>query len=171
MLKWKGIFGKVKCGMAKITLLCVGKLKEKYWSQACAEYEKRLRRYCELTIVESKESVTDDPVEEGKLLLKKISSRAYVIACDVDGQSLDSAAWAGLLQKIIEEYGKEIVFVVGGSNGLSADVKKRADLRISFSEMTFPHQLFRVVLLEQIYRAFTIMNNEKYHKGAKKRTS
>ncbi len=84
---------------------------------------------------------------------------------------MDSAAWAGLLQKIIEEYGKEIVFVVGGSNGLSADVKKRADLRISFSEMTFPHQLFRVVLLEQIYRAFTIMNNEKYHKGAKKRTS
>lgn len=150
--------------MAKITILCIGGLKEAYWTQACAEYEKRLRGYCDLKIIEIKESFSDDLVEEGRRLLKKIPAHAHVIACDIDGQVTDSPGWSKMLQQIMEQNGKEIFAVVGGSHGLSAKIKERADQRISFSPMTFPHQLFRVLLLEQLYRAFKIMKNEKYHK-------
>ena len=150
--------------MAKITVLCVGGLKETYWTNACAEYEKRLRRYCDLQIIEIKESFSDDVIEESKRLLKKIPDHAFVVVCDVAGAAQDSLQWAAMVQEATEQNGKEIVFVIGGSNGIGPSVVSRAQKRVSFSKMTFPHQLFRVVLLEQLYRAFKIMKNEKYHK-------
>jgi len=147
-----------------ITLLCVGKLKESFWRDACAEYEKRLSRFAKLKITELPESKSDDIDEESRDIIAHIPKGAYVIALDVGGTQLSSE---GLAQKI-SELGigarPDICFIIGGSNGYNDEVRKAADLRLSFSRFTFPHQLMRVILLEQIYRAFKINAGEKYHK-------
>ena len=148
-----------------IRILCVGKLKEKYWSDGIDEYMKRLKNYCRITVDEIKESKTDDVEEEGKNILSRIEDGAYVIALEVKGRRLSSEDFSKKIEELMEDGRvKGIVFVIGGSEGLSENVRKRSDFALSFSDMTFPHQMMRVILLEQIYRSFRILRNEPYHK-------
>ena len=147
-----------------ITIVCIGKLKEKYWQDAAAEYIKRLSRFCRLSITELAESKIDSKEEESKDILAHLPKGAYVIALDVGGKSLSSEGFAKKISDLALEGRSDICFVIGGSNGFDDSVRDAADLRLSFSDFTFPHQLMRVILLEQIYRAFKITNNEKYHK-------
>ncbi|EEG30782.1 putative rRNA large subunit m3Psi methyltransferase RlmH [[Clostridium] methylpentosum DSM 5476] len=159
--------------MLTVDVICIGKCKEGYWRDACAEYSKRLRPFCRLNVVELSENrIGDSPKEaeinrvietEGKSILAKLGSQ-FVVAMCIEGKQLPSAGLAGKLQQIALSGRSSIAFVIGGSYGLSDEVKARADLRLSMSEMTFPHQLARVMLLEQIYRAFSINANTKYHK-------
>ncbi|MCQ2496706.1 MAG: 23S rRNA (pseudouridine(1915)-N(3))-methyltransferase RlmH [Lachnospiraceae bacterium] len=158
----------------KISVLCVGKIKEKFYTDAVNEYMKRLTRYCKPEIIEVADEKTPDEAseneeriikeKEGERLLSKIRDDAYVIALAIEGKKLNSVQ----LSKKIEELGlsgsSQICFVIGGSLGLSSAVLSRADMLLSFSDMTFPHQLMRVILLEQTYRAYRIMNNQPYHK-------
>lgn len=157
-----------------ITILAVGKLKEKYWVDAVGEYSKRLKRYCKLSIKEIKESplranpsaADEEAVKtaEGKEILKKIQKNDFVIALEIEGKILSSTRLAETISELTAYGHSDIVFVIGGSLGLSTEVSKRADLSLSFSAMTFPHQMMRVILLEQIYRSFKIIKNEAYHK-------
>lgn len=157
-----------------ISVICVGKLKEKYWVDAVAEYSKRLKSYCTLDIVELKESRLPDkagPAEElavkdaeGAEILKKIKDNMYVITLEVKGKMLSSEKLAEKIETLGIDGVSNVAFVIGGSLGLSSEVSKRANFKLSFSEMTFPHQMMRVVLLEQIYRSFKIIKNETYHK-------
>lgn len=147
-----------------IKILCIGKLKERFWKEAIQEYSKRLGAYAKVNIEEVKESRSDNIDEEGKSLLGRIKDDDYVITLEVEGKVMSSPA----LAKKIEGLGicgkSKIVFVIGGSNGLSKDVRGRSDFALSFSAMTFPHQMMRVILLEQIYRSFKIIRGEEYHK-------
>ena len=147
-----------------IRILCVGKLKETYWSDAVAEYKKRLSAYCSLTVEEVKENPREDLSEEGEALLRRIRPEDYVILLDVAGRALDSEGLAAMMGRLGLEGRSQLVFVIGGSAGLSPEVKARGDFALSFSTMTFPHQMMRVILLEQIYRGFKILRGEKYHK-------
>lgn len=157
-----------------ISVICVGKLKERYWSDAVAEYSKRLKSYCSLNIVELKESRLPDKAgsaeelavkeAEGSEILKKIKDNMYVITLEVKGKMLSSEKLAAKIENLGIDGVSNIAFVIGGSLGLSEAVSRRADFKLSFSEMTFPHQMMRVVLLEQIYRSFKIIKNETYHK-------
>lgn len=144
--------------MLSVKILCVGNLKEDYWRAACNEYIKRLSRFCRTEIVECAES---SPEKEKTELEKHLSG--YLIALCVEGKKLSSGNFAHLMEDIPLRNSR-LTFVIGGSDGLSEEIKAKADLRLSFSDMTFPHQLMRVILLEQIYRAFTINNNTRYHK-------
>ncbi|MGI6257938.1 MAG: 23S rRNA (pseudouridine(1915)-N(3))-methyltransferase RlmH [Anaerovoracaceae bacterium] len=148
----------------KIRILCVGKLKERYWREASAEYMKRLSPYCDLTVEEIKESPSDSPEEEGEAILKKIKKEETVFTLEIEGRSLSSEAFAEKINSLAIEGKKSTVFVIGGSEGLSKEVQKRSDMALSFSDMTFPHQMMRVILLEQIYRSFKIIRGETYHK-------
>ncbi len=148
--------------MLRVGLICVGKLKESYFSQACDEYDKRLRRYCTLERIELPE--TGDLEKDGAAVLGKIPAGAYVVALCVEGKLYSSPELADLIAARSLEGQSRILFVIGGSDGLSEAVKRRADLRMSMSPMTFPHHLARVMVLEQIYRAFTILGGGKYHK-------
>ena len=158
----------------KITVLCVGKVKEKFYRDAIDEFAKRLSRYCKLEIVEVSDEKTDEQAseteirivkeKEGEKLLKNIKDDAYVIALCIDGKQLDSEELSEKIEKLGIQGTSHIYFVIGGSLGLADEVIRRADFKLSFSKMTFPHQLMRVILLEQIYRAYRIMNNEPYHK-------
>lgn len=158
----------------KITVLAVGKVKEKFYRDALAEYEKRLGRYCKLSIVEvedekTEEDVSDNQIElvkekEGKRLLRYLPQDAWCIALAIDGKKLDSVAFSQKIEKLGVSGKSHIAFIIGGSLGLHDDVLRAADEKISFSDMTFPHQLMRVILLEQIYRGYRIANNEPYHK-------
>lgn len=157
-----------------ITLITVGKLKEKYLKQAIDEYSKRLTRYCKLQIIElNDEKIPENASEkeeiaikdkEGKAILSKIKDNAYVIALDLKGKEITSEEFAKFISDCGIMGNSNIVFVIGGSLGLSKEVINRANYKLCFSKMTFPHQLFRVMLLEQIYRSFRIINNEPYHK-------
>lgn len=157
-----------------IQIVCIGKLKEKYWTEAVAEYSKRLSRFCTLEIVELKESRLPDKAseaeeklvkqEEGREILKAIKPGSFVITLEILGKQLDSPQLAEKISQLSLEGKSSIAFVIGGSLGLSEEVSKRADFKLSFSKMTFPHQMMRVILLEQIYRAFKINRNETYHK-------
>lgn len=157
-----------------ITILCIGKLKERYWMDAIQEYSKRLGKYSSLTINELKEEKAPDNASaaeeaavkeaEGKNLLKQIKKEAYVIALEIQGKELTSEALAEKIEALGVAGKSDLVFVIGGSIGLSEEVLTRADYRLSFSRMTFPHQMMRVILLEQIYRSFKIIRNEVYHK-------
>ena len=147
-----------------INIVCIGKLKEKYWQDAAAEYAKRLQRFCKLTVAELPESRSDSVEEESRDILSHLPKGAFVIALDVKGQRMDSEGFAKKISDLGLEGKSDICFVIGGSNGYDDSVRSAADLRLSFSDMTFPHQLMRIVLLEQVYRAFKIINNEKYHK-------
>lgn len=147
-----------------IKIICVGKLKEKYLIEAIKEYKKRLSKYIKLEIIELPDYNYDQvktKIEEGKNILSKICEKDYVVTLEINGKELDSISLSSFIDSNIS---KNITFIIGGSNGLSDDVLKRANYSLSFSKLTFPHQLFRVLLLEQIYRSFKIMNNESYHK-------
>ena len=144
-----------------ITILCVGKLKEKYWTEASAEYRKRLSRYCTITVEELKE---ENPEAEGQNILKRLKKDTFVITLEIHGKALSSEELSSKLQELALEGKSDITFVIGGSDGLSEEVSRRSDLKLSFSRMTFPHQMIRIFLLEQIYRSFKIMKGETYHK-------
>lgn len=157
-----------------VKIIAIGKLKEKYWKDAIAEYSKRLGAYCNLEIVELKESLlranpsaADEEavkVAEGQEILNRIRKSDYVITLEIKGKGLSSEQLAYKINTLGIEGHSDIVFVIGGSLGLSPEVSKRADFKLSFSAMTFPHQMMRVILLEQIYRSFKINRNEAYHK-------
>lgn len=151
----------------KVTIVCVGKIKEKYFIDAIAEYKKRLSRFCDFSVIEVDEASKQENLEkknqiEGKLLLEKCSGK--IVALDSRGKMLSSPEIADYVKKKQLSGTSELSFIIGGSNGLSQEVIDRADLVLSFGKITYPHQLFRVVLAEQIYRAFTILDGLPYHK-------
>lgn len=158
----------------KITVVTVGKVKEKFYRQAIEEFQKRLSRYCKLEIVEVSDEKTPDHAseteerlikeKEGQRILKYIKEDAWVCALAIEGKMLDSVELSEKLEQMGISGVSHMIFVIGGSLGLADEVLKRADFKLSFSKMTFPHQLMRVILLEQIYRAYRIMQGEPYHK-------
>lgn len=158
----------------KINIICVGKLKEKYMRDGINEYSKRISRFADLRITELADekiperasAAIEEKIKtaEGEKILSKIANDDFVIALCVEGKQLASEKFAKKLSEIMLGGKSTIDFVIGGSLGLSDEVKKRSDFRLSFSEMTFPHQLMRLILTEQIYRAFKINANEQYHK-------
>lgn len=157
-----------------IDILTVGKLKEKYFKQGIEEYIKRLQPYAKVSIVEvadekAPESLSDAEVEqikkiEGERLLKKLSDDTYVIALAILGRQMPSEIFAEKIRELATYGHSKITFIIGGSNGLNDEVLRRADFQLSFSKFTFPHQLMRLILVEQIYRAFKIIRGEPYHK-------
>lgn len=158
----------------KITICTVGKVKESYYRGAIEEYSKRLRKYCKLEIVEVADEKTPDRASENEELKikeieagriqKYIKEDAFVVALAIEGKSLDSVAFAKKIEQLGVQGVSHIQFVIGGSLGLHESILKRANLLLSFSAMTFPHQLMRVILLEQVYRCYRIIQNEPYHK-------
>ena len=158
----------------KYTVVCVGKIKEKFYAQAVEEYVKRLLRYGKIEIIEVADEKTPDQAsetvnrmikdKEGERILAQIKEDTYLIALAIEGQMLDSEELAEKMEKLAISGISHIVFVIGGSLGLSQKVMKRADYHLSFSRMTFPHQLMRVILFEALYRSFTILAGKRYHK-------
>ena len=158
----------------KITLLTVGKIKEKYLKDAIAEYSKRLSKYCKLEIIEVADEKTPDNAsevvenvirdKEGEGLLKYVKDDAFVITLEIKGKMMTSEELAEKIDTLGIRGVSHIMFIIGGSIGLGEDVIKRSDFALSFSKMTFPHQLMRVILLEQIYRSYRIISGEPYHK-------
>lgn len=158
----------------KITVITVGKIKEKYLKDAIAEYSKRLSRYCKLEILEVADEKTPDGAseiveenireKEGERILKLIKEDAYVITLEISGKMLTSEELADRIETLGIQGKSHLVFVIGGSIGLGREVLRRSDYALSFSKMTFSHQLMRVILLEQIYRSYRIINGEPYHK-------
>lgn len=158
----------------KITVITVGKIKEKYLKDAIAEYSKRLSRYCKLEILEVADEKTPDGAseiveenireKEGERILKLIKEDAYVITLEISGKMLTSEELADRIETLGIQGKSHLVFVIGGSIGLGREVLRRSDYALSFSKMTFPHQLMRVILLEQIYGSYRIINGEPYHK-------
>lgn len=144
-----------------IKLICMGKIKEDYLNKLIDDYKKRISRYHKIEIIELNDS--NDLQKESVDILKHINSQDYVIALDIDGENLDSVSLAKKIDTTFLNYGT-ITFIIGSSFGLHEDIKRRANYRLSFSKLTFPHGLFRGILLEQIYRSFKILNNETYHK-------
>ena len=157
-----------------IKLICIGKLKEKYWKDAVIEYSKRIGGYAKVSITELKEvklpnnpSEADEKnviIKEGHEILSCVNQNDYIIALAIEGKNLNSLELADKIEELALKGISDIIFIIGGSLGLSDEVIKRADLKLSFSRMTFPHQMMRVILLEQIYRSFKIIRNESYHK-------
>ena len=150
-----------------IKIVCVGKIKEKYFTDAINEYKKRISKYTKLEIIElqdfdnsNKQIVLE---KEKELILKSINSKDYIITLEIEGNMLDSLEFKDKIDKTLLQ-NSNITFIIGGSYGLSDEIKKLSNYKLSFSKMTFPHQLFRVLLLEQIYRSYRILNNESYHK-------
>lgn len=158
----------------KISIICVGKLKEKYWQLAVCEYSKRLSKYCKLEIIEVPDEKAPDNMsaadeervrnKEGERILKNIKEDCYVVALDIVGKSLSSEEFSSWAEEKMTRGISHITFIIGGSIGIGDEVMKRADFKISFSKMTFPHQMMRVILLEQFYRGMKIIKNEPYHK-------
>ena len=168
-----GVINKLE-EIMKITIIAVGKLKEKYWKQAIAEYEKRLSAYTKIDIIEvpdekAPETMSDKEIElvkekEGQRILAKVKPQSTVITLEIQGKMLSSESLAKKLDQRMTQGASDFTFIIGGSNGLHQDVMKRSNFALSFSKMTFPHQMMRVVLLEQVYRAFKINRGEAYHK-------
>ncbi len=160
--------------MVNITIICVGKIKETYFTDAIKEYSKRLTRYCKLNICEVKDEATPDAPsqtekeiilqKEGERILNKIPESSYVISMCIEGKTESSEQLSAQIDQLTTAGNSNIVFIIGGSLGLSDKIKKRSNFKLSFSPMTFPHQLMRVILLEQIYRSFQISHGGKYHK-------
>ncbi|MCI7181411.1 MAG: 23S rRNA (pseudouridine(1915)-N(3))-methyltransferase RlmH [Schaedlerella sp.] len=158
----------------KITILTVGKIREKYLRDAIAEYTKRLSKYCKPEIIEVADEKTPDNAsetveenirtKEGERLLKYVRDDAYVITLEINGKQLSSEELAEKIEKLGVQGTSHIMFIIGGSIGLGKEVLARSDYALSFSKMTFPHQLMRVILLEQVYRSYRIINGEPYHK-------
>lgn len=157
-----------------ISVISVGKLKEKYLKLGIEEFSKRLSKYCKLDLIELEdekcpENLSEKDMEivknkEGQRILSKIKNNSYVIALAIDGKNLSSEELADTMSKLAVRGNSHITFIIGGSLGLSDEVLKRADYKLSFSKMTFPHQMMKLILLEQVYRAYRINNNEPYHK-------
>jgi 23S rRNA (pseudouridine1915-N3)-methyltransferase len=161
--------------MLKINIICIGKIKEKYFTDAIAEYSKRLSAFCKFSIVELAEekirsntpnqAQIDEVIQaEGRRIMQKISPSDYVLAMCIEGKLMSSEELSRTLDSVALSGKSTVDFVIGGSYGLSEAVKKRADIRLSMSKMTFPHTMARMILSEQIYRAFEISTNGKYHK-------
>lgn len=158
----------------KISIACVGKIKEKFYKDAILEYEKRLSRYCRLEFLEVADEKTPEGAssaleeqikeKEARRLLEKIREDAFVCSLEISGKRMTSEGFAGWMEGLTVRGTSHIVFVIGGSLGLHEVLRRRADMALSFSDMTFPHQLMRVILVEQIYRAFRIIHGEPYHK-------
>ena len=158
----------------KITVLAVGKIKEKYFTGAVEEYAKRLSRFCRLELVEVPDEKTPDGagraqelqirIKEGERILQKLPGSSFVVALAIDGRMLDSVELSRQMERWNVNGISHIIFVIGGSLGLSPQVLERADMKLSFSKMTFPHQLMRVILLEQVYRSYMIRSGAPYHK-------
>ena len=158
----------------KVTIVCVGKIKEDFYRKAVSEYEKRLSRYCKLEIIEVQDEKTPDHAgsvleeqikeKEAARILRHLKEDAYIFSLEIEGEQLDSVSFAGQIGQLGVQGKSHIQFVIGGSLGLHESVSGAAHMAISFSKMTFPHQLMRVILLEQIYRSFRIMRKEPYHK-------
>ena len=158
----------------QVTILAVGSIKEKFYREAIKEFEKRLSRYCRLKIVEVDDEKTPDSAsgkmcelvlkKEGEKLSSHIPDNAYVISLAIEGKKYDSVEFSKRINNLAITGKSNIVFIIGGSLGICADIKKRSDELISFPDMTFPHQLMRVILLEQVYRSYRIIQNEPYHK-------
>lgn len=158
----------------KISIITVGKIKEKYLKDAIAEYSKRLSRYCKLEIIEVADEKTPDNAselmeeairnKEGERILKYVKEDSYVITLEINGKNLTSEAFAEKVAQLGVQGTSHITFIIGGSIGLGQEVLKKSNYALSFSKMTFPHQLMRVILLEQIYRGYRIINKEPYHK-------
>ena len=150
-----------------INIICVGNLKEKYFKEAQIEYMKRLSKYTKLNLIEIKEEKLDDKVslvKEKEKILSKIKENDYVVILDINSKELTSRELAKTIGNTLATYNKDISFIIGSSHGLHQEIKNKANLAISFSKLTFPHQLFRIIFLEQLYRSFKIINNEPYHK-------
>ncbi len=158
----------------KITILAVGKIKESFYREAVMEFQKRLSRYVKLEILETPDEKTPEQAlerendrireREGERLLKLMREDAYVIALAIKGTMMDSPAFAEKIRVLGVNGASHVIFVIGGSLGLSEAVLRRADMQLSFSKMTFPHQMMRVILMEQIYRGYRIIHHEPYHK-------
>ena len=149
-----------------IKIICIGKIKEKYFQDAILEYKKRISKYTNIEIVELPDSSFDikkNLLTEYNSIIKVFNKNDYNILLDINGEELDSISFAKKIENI-QIHSSNITFIIGGSNGVLDELKNIVNYRLSFSKMTFPHQLFRVVLLEQIYRAYKINNNEEYHK-------
>ncbi len=150
-----------------IKIICVGKIKEKYLIDAINEYVKRIQKYSKIEIIElpdeSQGEINKIIKLEGEKIDKYLNPKDFIISLEIDGKSLTSVELANLIDKKLPEY-SNITFIIGGSYGIDKSIKEKADYHLSFSKMTFPHQLFRLLLLEQIYRCFKINNNESYHK-------
>lgn len=150
-----------------IKIICVGKLKEKYWTEAVNEYLKRLSKYTKIELIELNDSKIDDPTialkQEKELILNKLTDKDYIITLEINGKSLTSMELAKKIDKLTSLH-SNLCFIIGGSNGIHEDIRNKSSLSLSFSSLTFPHQLFRVMFLEQLYRAYKINNNESYHK-------
>jgi 23S rRNA (pseudouridine1915-N3)-methyltransferase len=148
-----------------ITIIAVGKVKEKYIKDGINDYIKRLSKYTKIELIE----VDDSPIDSKSLkvesdnILKRINTKSYIITLEIDGEQLNSIELSNVINKNIDNY-TNITFIIGGSNGLDDNIKQLSNYKLSFSKLTFPHQLFRLILLEQIYRSFKILNNESYHK-------
>ena len=143
-----------------INIICIGKIKEKYLKEAIEDYKKRINKYHKINIIELPDSNVD---EEGKEIKKYLSKKDYIIALAIEGKEITSTELAEKIDKTFINF-STINFIIGGSLGISEDIKNLSDYKLSFSKLTFPHGLFRVILLEQIYRSFKILNNETYHK-------
>lgn len=158
----------------KITIIGVGNIKESYFKEAIAEYTKRLSKFCSVEIIEVKDemlkdnsSPKDDEIvkkTEGERIIKALPKNSYNILLDLRGKKLDSIGFSNMLDDVMKYGNSNITFIIGGSIGVSKEIYDLADYKLCFSDMTFPHKLMRVILLEQVYRAFKILNNETYHK-------
>lgn len=143
-----------------INIICVGKIKEQYLKEGINDYTKRISKYHKLNIIELPDSNIE---EEGDLILKHISSKDYIISMAIEGKMLSSIELSEKISKTFINY-PNITFIIGGSNGIRQDIKDKSHYQLSFSSLTYPHGLFRLILLEQIYRSFKIINHETYHK-------
>ena len=149
-----------------IRIITVGKIKEKYFTEAVNEYLKRLSKYTKIELIEVKDEdfdISKTLLKEKESILKYIDEKDYIITLEIEGNELDSVSLSKKINDIQNNY-SNITFIIGGSYGLHEDIKKLSNYRLSFSKLTFPHQLFRVILLEQLYRSYKIINNETYHK-------
>lgn len=150
-----------------IKIICVGKIKEKFFKEAIEEYKKRLTKYTKINIIEVEDiSINNEELikqKESELILKHIDKKDYIITLEIEGKQLTSIELSNKIEDL-EQTNPNITFIIGGSYGLDDEIKKISNFKLSFSKLTFPHQLFRVILLEQIYRSYKIKNNESYHK-------
>lgn len=144
-----------------IKIICVGKIKEKYLNDLINDYKQRISKYHKMDIIELKDN---DIQTESNEILKLLNEKDYNICMDINGEKMTSIEFSNLIAKTFNNSYGNITFIIGGSNGVTNDVKNKCDMKFSFSDLTFPHGLFRGILLEQIYRSFKIMNNESYHK-------
>lgn len=146
-----------------IKIICIGKIKEKFYKEAIEEYKKRISKYTKLEIIELQDYNYNSLEKEKEEIKKHINKKDYIITLEIEGNEIDSKQLSEKLETIQNEY-PNITFIIGGSYGLHNDIKKESNYKLSFSKLTFPHQLFRIILLEQIYRSYKIKNNESYHK-------